>query len=288
MLNLTCGRYRICSNRPLIMGILNLTPDSFSDGGRYTNTDLAIQAAHDMIDAGADMIDIGAESSRPGAIPISLSEELARLLPIVEALQNCGKPLSIDTYKPDVMRAVLDIGVDVINDIHALSMPGAINAISNAHCAIVLMHMQGVPQHMQYQPHYQNIVAEVKQFFQVRLSDLEKASINRARMILDPGFGFGKTLTHNLQLLKHLNSFEQFELPILVGLSRKSMLGELTGQPIMQREFASISAALLAIQQNASILRVHNVSATRDALKIWAAFNDISWQDNITVLEKHS
>ena len=287
LLSRTCGRYLIHSQRPLIMGILNLTPDSFSDGGRYSSIDTAIHAAHEMINAGADIIDIGAESTRPGATPIPLQQELDRLLPVVEALQDCGKPLSIDTYKPEVMRAALEIGVDIINDIHALSMPGAIDAVANSDCAIILMHMQGNPQNMQSQPDYQNVVTDTTNFFQSRLSHLEQANINHARVILDPGFGFGKTLTHNLDLLKQLSAFQRFDLPILVGLSRKSMLGELTGKPITQREFSSIAAALFAIEQNAAIVRVHNVSATQDTLKIWAALHNITWQDNVITLKAH-
>lgn len=269
------------------MGILNLTPDSFSDGGRYSSTDTAVHAAHEMINAGADIIDIGAESTRPGATPTPLQQELDRLLPVIKALQNCGSPLSIDTYKPEVMRAALEIGVDIINDICALNTPGAIDAVAHSDCAIVLMHMQGNPQNMQSQPYYQNVITDATDFFQSRLSHLEQANINHARVILDPGFGFGKTLTHNLNLLQQLSAFQRFNLPILVGLSRKNMLGELTGKPIAQREFSSIAAALFAIEQNAAIVRVHNVSATQDALKIWAALHNIAWQDNVTTLEAH-
>lgn len=287
LLSLTCGRYRIHSQRPLIMGILNLTPDSFSDGGRHSNIDTAIHAAHEMIDTGADIIDIGAESTRPGATPTPLKQELDRLLPVVKALKNCGKPLSIDTYKPEVMHAVLEIGVDIINDIQALRRPGAIDAVADSDCTIILMHMQGNPQNMQSQPDYQNVVTDTTDFFQSRLNHLEQAKINRSRVILDPGFGFGKTLAHNLDLLKQLSTFKQFDLPILVGLSRKSMLGELTGKPIAEREFSSIAATLFAIEQNAAIVRVHNVSATQDALKIWAALHNITWQDNVTTLAAH-
>jgi dihydropteroate synthase len=284
LLSLACGRYLVHSQRPLIMGILNLTPDSFSDGGRYSTIDTAIHAAYQMINDGADIIDIGAESTRPGATPISLQEELDRLLPIVKALQDCGRPLSIDTYKPEVMRAALEIGVDIINDIHALRMPGATDAVADSDCAVILMHMQGNPQNMQSQPCYENVVSDTIHFFQSRLDDLEQAKVNRSRIMLDPGFGFGKTLAHNLALLKQLSKFKQFDLPILVGLSRKSMLGELTGKPIAQREFSSIAAALFAVEQNAAIVRVHNVPATQDALKIWAAVHNITWQDNVTTL----
>ncbi|MFZ4539097.1 dihydropteroate synthase [Propionivibrio sp.] len=253
------------------MGIVNLTPDSFSGDGLAADNAQAIAHARRQIDAGADLLDIGAESSRPGAIPASLDEELSRLLPVLEALADCGVPISIDTYKPEVMRAAISHGASMINDIFALRMPGALEAVAGADCAICLMHMQGEPQTMQQSPGYGDVVGEVRDFLGERVAVAVAGGISHDRLVLDPGFGFGKTLEHNLQLLRHFDSIAINGLPLLAGISRKSMLGVITGRPVEQRLSASIAAGLLAAQRGARILRVHDVADTRDALAVWQA-----------------
>ena len=253
------------------MGIVNLTPDSFSGDGLAASAERAIVHARAQIAAGADMLDLGAESSRPGAIPTSLDEELSRLLPVLEALADCGLPISVDTYKPEVMRAALAAGAAMINDIYALRMPGAIEAVADSDCAICLMHMQGEPLTMQQAPTYGDVVAEVRDFLAGRVAALEAAGVARERIVLDPGFGFGKTLEHNLSLLRRLPETSVDGLPILAGLSRKSMLGGITGRPVEERLPASVAAAVLALEGGARILRVHDVAATRDALAVWSA-----------------
>ena len=266
-----CGKFELSLDRPLIMGIVNLTPDSFSGDGLATDTERAIAHARRQIEAGADLLDLGAESSRPGAIPTSLDDELARLLPVLDALADCGLPISIDTYKPEVMRAALDHGAAMINDIYALRMPGALDAVADSDCAICLMHMQGQPLTMQQSPRYDDVLVEVHDFLEHRVMVAHAAGITSQRLMLDPGFGFGKTLEHNVQLLRHLEKINSDNLPLLVGVSRKSMLGTITGRPVEQRLSASITAALLAVQHGARILRVHDVAETRDALAVWQA-----------------
>ena len=268
---LRCGKFELDLARPLVMGIVNLTPDSFSGDGVANDADRAIAHAHAQLAAGADLLDLGAESSRPGAVPTSLEDELERLLPVLEALRGCGVPLSVDTYKPAVMRASLTAGAAMINDIYALRMPGAIEAIAEHDCAVCLMHMQGEPLTMQLAPAYENVVLEVRNFFAQRLAMLEKSGIGRERVVLDPGFGFGKALEHNLALLAHLQDATVAGRPLLAGLSRKSMLGAITGRPVDQRASASIAAALMAVSRGARILRVHDVAATKDALAVWQA-----------------
>lgn len=257
--------------RPLVMGIVNLTPDSFSGDGLAASAAQAIAHARAQIAAGADILDLGAESSRPGAIPTPLDEELNRLLPVLEALADCGVPISVDTYKPEVMRAALAAGAAMINDIYALRMPGAVEAVADADCAICLMHMQGEPLTMQQAPVYGDVVAEVRDFLAGRVAALAAAGIARERIVLDPGFCFGKTLEHNLELLRRLPETTVDGLPVLAGLSRKSMLGAITGRPVEERLPASLAAALLALAGGARILRVHDVAATRDALAVWSA-----------------
>lgn len=279
--SLHCGRYRLRLARPLVMGILNITPDSFSDGGQHTHISHALFAAEAMLKAGVDIIDIGGESTRPGAIATPLNQELERVLPIIERLRDCGKPLSIDTYKPEVMRAALDNGADIINDVHALSIPGALEIAASSTCGLILMHMLRTPATMQSLPQYQNVIQELDAFFNERLNTLMHAGIQRQRISLDPGFGFGKNLTHNLTLLRQLSAFTHFHLPVTVGLSRKSMLGEITGKPVTQRQMASVTAAVLAAEQGAAIIRVHDVDATLDGLKVWAAIKEIAWLDNV-------
>ena len=251
------------------MGVLNVTPDSFSDGGRYLDPAQAVAQGRALIDAGADLLDVGGESSRPGAAPVPEDEELRRVLPVIEALR--GVPVSIDTRRPRVMREALAAGASMVNDIAALRAPGALDAVASSDCAACLMHMQGSPETMQQAPSYGDVVGEVKAFLGERIAACEAAGMVRERLVADPGFGFGKTLEHNLELLRRLEELAALGVPILAGLSRKSMLGALTGRPEGERDAASAAAALLAVQRGAKIVRVHNVRETRDALAIWLA-----------------
>lgn len=268
---LRCGKFELILDRPFVMGIVNLTPDSFSGDGLATDTSAAIAHARRQIEAGADLLDLGAESSRPGAIPTSLDDELKRLLPVLDALRDCGVPISVDTYKPEVMRAAIAHGAAMINDIFALRRPGAIEAVADSDCAVCLMHMQGEPLTMQQSPQYADVITEVGGFLEERIGALLAAGIARDRLVLDPGFGFGKTVQHNVQLLRHLDALSASGLPILAGLSRKSMLGAITGRPVEDRASASVAAALIATQRGATILRVHDVAATCDALAVLRA-----------------
>ena len=271
---LRCGAFSFSLDRPLIMGIVNLTPDSFSGDGLANDTERAIAHAHHQIAAGADMLDLGAESSRPGAIPTSLEDELARLLPVLKALQGCGVPISVDTYKPEVMRAALAAGASMINDIYALRMPGALEAVAASDCGVCLMHMQGEPLTMQQAPVYADVVSDVREFLGGRVRESIAAGVSADRLVLDPGFGFGKTLEHNLELLRRLDECGVEDLPLLAGMSRKTMLGAITGRAVDGRLSASVAAALLAAQRGAHILRVHDVSETRDALAVWRALGN--------------
>ena len=268
---LRCGKFCVPLDRPLIMGIVNLTPDSFSGDGLASDTQRAVAHAWRQIEAGADLIDLGAESSRPGAQPTSLADELARLLPVLDALAGCGVPISVDTYKTEVMRAALEHGAAMINDIYALRMPGALAAVADSDCAVCLMHMQGEPLTMQTQPRYADVVVEVAAFLEERVRAARLAGVSDDRLLLDPGFGFGKSLAHNLALLRDLDRLRVDGLPVLAGMSRKSMLGEITGRPVGDRLPASLAVALLAVQRGAAIVRVHDVAATRDALAVWQA-----------------
>ncbi|WP_293030127.1 dihydropteroate synthase [Pandoraea sp.] len=254
------------------MGILNITPDSFSDGGRFITRDSALQQAEQLLAEGADIIDIGGESSRPGSDPLPLEQELERVIPVVEALRECGVPLSIDTYKPAVMRASLDAGADMINDIWGFRQPGAVDAIVGSRCGVCVMHMLNDPLTMQSGPSYRDVTAEVGQFLAMQASMLEANGIARSRICIDPGFGFGKTLDHNLTLLGRLGALAHGPWPVLVGMSRKSMLGQLTGRKMpTERQAASVAAALCAAERGAFIIRVHDVAPTVDALKVWQA-----------------
>jgi dihydropteroate synthase len=268
---LRCGSFTLDCSRPLVMGIVNLTPDSFSGDGLASDTAAAIAHAHRQLEAGADLLDLGAESSRPGALSTSVDDELRRLIPVLQALFPCRVPISVDTYKPEVMSAALRHGASMINDIYALRMPGALPAVADSDCAICLMHMQGEPLTMQQQPLYTNVIAEVRTFLGHRLAAATSAGIARDRLLLDPGFGFGKTLEHNLELLRHCDQLTLEGLPVLAGISRKSMLGAITARPVEERMAASIAAAVLAVQRGAHILRVHDVAQTRDALAVWQA-----------------
>ena len=271
MAMLRCGEYNLTFERPLVMGIVNLTPDSFSGDGLGVDVRRAIERAQYQIEAGADLIDLGAESSRPGAIPASLDEELARLLPVLDALAGCGVPISVDTYKPEVMRMAIGHGASMINDICGFRRPGAIEAVAPSQCALCVMHMQGEPLTMQQRPDYFDVIDEVRDFLADRVLTMESKGVARDRMLLDPGFGFGKSLEHNLEMLRRLGEFSVAGLPLLVGLSRKSMLGTITGRPVEDRLPASVAAAVLAATNGAKIIRVHDVAATRDALAVWQA-----------------
>jgi dihydropteroate synthase len=266
---LYCGSYQFDLARPLVMGILNVTPDSFSDGGMHYQREAAIVRARQMFEEGADIVDIGGESTRPGAFPVDADEEIKRVLPVIEALH--GMPVSVDTFKPEVMQAATGAGACMINDVNALMHEDAMEVAAKNQVAVCLMHKQGDPQTMQTNPEYKNVVNDVMSFLQGRIAAAEAAGIHRNRLVVDPGFGFGKTFQHNLELLQNLDQFKKLHLPILAGLSRKSMLGELTGQDAQHRMPASIAAALIAAQKGAYILRVHDVKETVDALKIWNA-----------------
>lgn len=254
------------------MGILNLTPDSFSDGGRYTHLETALSRAEQMIAEGVDIIDIGGESSRPGAVPLTLEEELERVMPVVYALQECGKPLSIDTYKPQIMQEVLSAGADMINDINGFRSAGAMSVVKKSDCALCIMHMQHEPQTMQLQPQYDNVLEDVIAFLKERVNTMMQEGIAANRLCVDPGFGFGKTVEHNLVLLKNIDTIEEhLQLPVLAGLSRKSTIGVLTGRPVEERMAGSVAAALAAVHNGARLVRVHDVAETVDALKVWNA-----------------
>ena len=272
-----CGRFLFDFSkrrRPIVMGILNATPDSFSDGGKFKTAKDAIAQAELMIGSGVDLIDIGGESTRPGAEPVALQEELDRVLPVIEALKDCGVPLSIDTYKAETMRQALRAGVDCVNDIWALRQEGVADAVlESKDCGIVLMHMQRDPQTMQFNPEYHDVLAQVMQFLQERAELLKAKGVEENRIAIDPGFGFGKSLEHNLTMLTHFDQFSQLGFTVLAGISRKSMLGKITGKDTHERLAPSIAAAVMAADRGARIVRVHDVPETVDALKLWEAMN---------------
>ncbi len=274
---LQCGRFELDLGRPLIMGILNVTPDSFSDGTGETSLAAALARADRMLEEGADMIDIGGESTRPGADPVPLQLELERVVPVVEALRGRGVPLSVDTFKPEVMRAALAAGADMINDIRALQEPGALEAVKESRCGLCIMHMQGEPRTMQAAPQYDDVVADVRQFLQERVRALQTAGIARERVVLDPGFGFGKTAAQNYTLLRRLDQMQVESYPWLLGLSRKSMIGHVVGREPAQRLAGSLAAALFGMEKGAQILRVHDVAETVDAAKVWRTIKDESF-----------
>jgi len=270
---LQCGQRLLSLERPVVMGILNVTPDSFSDGGRYITRDAALRQAVQMQADGARLIDIGAESTRPGAAPVSVEEELERMLPVVEAVaREVDVIISIDTSTPEVMTEAAACGAGLINDVRALRRPGALAAAAASGLPVCLMHMQGEPDTMQRQPHYADIFAELDAFFAERLAACEAVGIGKSRLVIDPGFGFGKSLAHNVALLNGLAHFRKWGCPVLVGMSRKSMLGALLGgAPVDQRLHASVAAAVLSVMNGAAIVRVHDVRATADALAIATA-----------------
>lgn len=271
---LHCGAYRLDLSRPLVMGIVNLTPDSFSGDGLGTDVERAVAHARAQMEAGADILDLGAESTRPGAPPTPLQQELDCLLPVLERIRDWNIPVSIDTYKPEVMRAAIAAGAAMINDITGMRQPEALAAVAGSDCGVCVMHMQGEPRTMQEMPAYEDVVSEVRDFLEACVVRCRTAGIARERIVLDPGFGFGKTLNHNLALFRALPNMACAGLPVLVGVSRKSMLGAITGRPVDERLAASVTAAVLAAQRGASILRVHDVAQTRDALAVWAAIQE--------------
>ncbi len=271
---LHCGKFQLDLSRPKVMGIVNVTPDSFSDGGRHLSHEAAIAHARRLIEEGADMLDIGGESTRPGAVPVGEQEELGRVLPVIEGLRGIHVPISIDTWKPAVMRAAIAAGASLVNDINALQAPEALAAVANSDAAVCLMHKQGSPDKMQLAPQYADVMDEVMSFLRQRVQVTEAAGIARERIVVDPGFGFGKTLVHNLALLKNMQDFAALGVPVLAGLSRKSMLGAITGRDVGHRQTASVAAALIAVQRGAAIVRVHDVRETVDALKIWNSVNE--------------
>jgi dihydropteroate synthase len=270
---LVCGDRVLDLSRPVVMGVLNVTADSFSDGGRFRKPDAALEHARRMVAEGAAIIDVGGESTRPGAAPVSLQEELDRVLPIIEALHGeVDAIISVDTMKPEVMSAAVAAGAGFINDVQALHAPGALQVAAASGAAVCLMHMQGTPATMQTEPHYEDVVAEVESFLLERVAACRDAGIARERIALDPGFGFGKTLEHNLALLAGLPRLAAAGYPLLVGLSRKSMLAKITGRPVEQRLAGSLALATIAALRGAHITRCHDVAETRDAMAVaWAA-----------------
>ena len=266
----------LAAGRPLVCGILNVTPDSFSDGGRFDSFDRAVERGLTLAAEGADLIDVGGESTRPGSRPPTLAEELARVVPVVEALvQRAPVPVSVDTSRPEVMRAAVAAGASMVNDVRALRSPGALSAAAELGVPVCLMHMQRSPETMQEDPRYRDVVVEVRSFLAERVRACLDAGIRREHLVVDPGFGFGKTPAHNVALLASLDAFTGLGVPVMVGLSRKSVLGQLTGRAVGDRLPASLAAALLAAQRGAAVLRVHDVAATRDVLTVLDAVGPV-------------
>lgn len=265
------------TNKSLVMGVLNTTPDSFSDGGRFVGVEAALSQALKMQCEGAAIIDVGGESTRPGAKSVSITDEMDRVIPVIKLIREQSDVLiSIDTSKPEVMSAALKAGANIINDVNGLRAEGALDVCAQLNVPVCIMHMQGEPRTMQAEPVYSDVVDDIKQFFEERIEACVKAGVQSENLILDPGFGFGKTLEHNLQLLKRLREFQVFELPVLVGLSRKSMLGEILNESVAEnRVYASVAAAVLSRANGANIFRVHDVKATVDALKVCDALNGV-------------
>lgn len=274
---LQCGDRQLDLTYPQVMGVLNVTPDSFSDGGQFVSKDAAIQQALRMVQEGAAIIDIGGESTRPGAEPVTEQQELDRVIPVVEALTNeIDAVISVDTSTPAVMSQAAHVGAGLINDVRALTRPGALQAAKNCQLPVCLMHMQGQPESMQNNPSYSQVVDDVLSCLQQRVSDCLQEGINKEQLLIDPGFGFGKTLEHNLLLLKELQRFQRLGLPVLVGMSRKSMIGAILDKPVDQRLYGSLAAAVIAVQNKARIIRVHDVGATVDAIKVAMAVEAIT------------
>jgi dihydropteroate synthase len=274
---LKLGRFSLSLERPLIMGIVNITPDSFSDGGKFFDSSRALDHARQLLEDGADILDIGGESSRPGAEPVEVDEELRRVLPVLEKLGALPVPVSVDTCKPEVMRRAIAAGASMINDIFALRAQGALDAVVDSPVTVCLMHMQGEPRTMQRSPHYRDVVGEVETFLVERAAAAVAAGIGRDRVVLDPGFGFGKTLQHNLELIRALPRLREAGFPLLAGLSRKALFGKIVGREAAERVHASAAGAMLAAQRGASIVRVHDVAATRDCLLVLRAIDDTTF-----------
>jgi dihydropteroate synthase len=268
---LQCGNHRLDLTRPVVMGVVNVTPDSFSDGGRFLERSKAVDHAQQLIQEGAAILDIGGESTRPGAADVSVEEELRRVVPVVEALAGRGVVISVDTSKPEVMRAAAAAGAGIINDVRALTGQGALQAAAETSCAVCLMHMQGDPRTMQQSPSYGDVVTEVKAFLVQRAQSCRAAGIPAERISIDPGFGFGKTLAHNAALLRGLEAFGDTGYVLAVGLSRKSMLQKILGRPVGERLYGSLALAVMAAMKGARIVRAHDVAATADALKTVSA-----------------
>lgn len=268
---LDCGNKPLDLSQPRLMGVLNITPDSFSDGGNFLSAQSALDHAMAMVEAGVSIIDIGGESTRPGASAVGVDEELARVIPVIEALRSIPAVISIDTSKAEVMSAAVDAGAGLLNDIRALQEPGALEAAAKLKVPVCLMHMQGQPRTMQQAPHYNDVVEDVYDFLLQRVEACEAAGIDRARILLDPGFGFGKSLQHNLTLLAQLGRLTHMGLPLLVGLSRKSMLGTILDKPVDERLYGSLAVAALAAWQGADIIRVHDVAESADVIRVVTA-----------------
>ncbi|WP_095504539.1 dihydropteroate synthase [Paraferrimonas sedimenticola] len=271
--SLDCDRGSLDLTQVQVMGILNTTPDSFSDGGQFNHLQNAVEQALAMVEQGASIIDIGGESTRPGAAEVSVKDELERVVPVISAIRqyDTSTLISVDTSKPEVMTAAIEAGGDIINDVYALRREGALRAAAATGAPVCLMHMQGQPRTMQSAPHYTDLIGDISDFFEKRIIACLEAGIPKEKLVLDPGFGFGKTLAHNYQLMAELQKLSKFGLPLLVGASRKSMIGNLLDRPVSQRLAGSLAAALFALERGASILRVHDVQATVDAVKVWQA-----------------
>lgn len=276
MQTLKCGRFEIDLARPQIMAIINVTPDSFSGDGLGRDLDAALRRCEAAVEAGADLLDLGGESTRPGSQSVSEQEELDRVVPLVERLADWPVPVSVDTVKPAVMRASLAAGASLINDINGFRASGAVEALKGSNAAVCVMHMQGEPRSMQSSPHYDDVVGDVLDFLARRVDELEAQGVDRSRITIDPGFGFGKTLEHNLAMFRALDRFVAMGCPVLIGVSRKTMLGAITGRPVAERTSASVAAALMAVERGARIVRVHDVAATRDALSVWEAIENVT------------
>lgn len=269
---LRCADRELDLSTPVVMGVLNLTPDSFSDGGRFVDIGAAIARAEQMLEQGATIIDVGGESTRPGAAPVALGEEIDRVMPVLRALVRRGALVSIDTSKPEVIRAALEAGVHLVNDVYALRRPGALEAAAAGRAAVCVMHMQGDPRSMQQDPRYDDVFAKVTDFLRLRVAACEAVGITRDRLLVDPGFGFGKTVAHNLELLRRLREIAPPGIALLAGLSRKSMLGALTGRAVEGRLAGSLALAFAALEGGARIIRCHDVAETLDVVKVWTAW----------------
>ncbi len=270
---LQAGQFDLDISCPLVMGIVNVTPDSFYDGGRFLSVKSAVDKAAQLVAEGADIIDIGGESSRPGALPVQYDEEKRRIMPVLKEIRHFNVPISVDTYKPKLMKEVLDQGASMINDIYSFTMPGALEALSGSDAAICMMHMQKSPWSMQRKPTYTNVVEEVFSFLSVRAAAAEAVGISQDRILIDPGFGFGKSFSDNVDLFVNLEKLAGSVYPVLVGLSRKSFLGEMVNRRTTERDYASVAAALMAVEKGASVLRVHDVGATRDVINVHRGFS---------------